>query len=82
MVKSENKQFQYEKQDYQETCINNTLSIFDSLHQKEDFVEVLTAHKNKHKYNFPIQNTKNKINSNHSQPKNIYKGQEPPTHLY
>ena len=54
------KQFQYEIQEYQEDCINNIVSIFDSLHQKEDFVEVLTAHKNKHKYNFPIQNTKNK----------------------
>ena len=54
------KQFQYEVQEYQEDCIDNIVSIFDSLHQKEDFVEVLTAHKNKHKYNFPIQNTKNK----------------------
>ena len=54
------KQFQYEIQEYQEDCIDNIVSIFDSLHQKEDFVEVLTAHKNKHKYNFPIQNTKNK----------------------
>ena len=63
MIKSENKQFQYEKQDYQETCINNILSIFESLHQKANFVEVMTAHKNKHKYNFPIQvvqDTKNK----------------------
>ena len=54
------KQFQYEIQEYQEDCIDNIVSIFDSLHQKKDFVEVLTAHKNKHKYNFPIQNTKNK----------------------
>jgi len=54
------KQFQYEIQEYQEDCISNIVSIFDSLHQKKDFVEVLTAHKNKHKYNFPIQNTKNK----------------------
>ncbi|MGI5063784.1 DEAD/DEAH box helicase family protein [Treponema denticola] len=59
MVKSENKQFQYEKQDYQETCINNIVSIFESLHQKANFVEVMTAHKNKHKYNFPVQETKN-----------------------
>ena len=54
------KQFQYEIQEYQEDCIDNIVSIFDNLHQKKDFVEVLTAHKNKHKYNFPIQNTKNK----------------------
>lgn len=57
------KQFQYEIQEYQEDCISNIVSIFDSLHHKEDFVEVLTAHKNKHKYNFPIQfvqDTKNK----------------------
>ena len=59
MVKSENKQFQYEKQDYQETCINNILSIFESLHQKANFVEVMTAQKNKYKYNFPVQDTKN-----------------------
>ena len=59
-VAKDTKQFQYEIQEYQEDCIDNIVSIFDSLHQKEDFVEVLTAHKNKHKYNFPIQNTKNK----------------------
>ena len=59
-VAKDTKQFQYEIQEYQEDCISNIVSIFDSLHQKEDFVEVLTAHKNKHKYNFPIQNTKNK----------------------
>jgi type III restriction enzyme R protein (res) len=54
-VAKDTKQFQYEIQEYQEDCISNIVSIFDSLHQKEDFVEVLTAHKNKHKYNFPIQ---------------------------
>ena len=62
-VAKDTKQFQYEIQEYQEDCISNIVSIFDSLHQKEDFVEVLTAHKNKHKYNFPIQfvqDTKNK----------------------
>ncbi|UTY31092.1 DEAD/DEAH box helicase family protein [Treponema putidum] len=59
MEKSENKQFQYEKQDYQETCINNIVSIFESLNQKANFVEVMTVHKNKHKYNFPVQDTKN-----------------------
>ena len=31
------KQFQYEIQEYQEDCIDNIVSIFDSLHQKEDF---------------------------------------------
>lgn len=59
MVRSENKQFQYEIQEYQETCVNNILSIFKSLKQKIDFLDVMTAHKNRHGYNFPVQNSKN-----------------------
>lgn len=62
-VAKDTKQFQYEIQEYQEDCISNIVSIFESLHQKANFVEVMTAHKNKHKYNFPIQvvqDTKNK----------------------
>ncbi|UTC61445.1 DEAD/DEAH box helicase family protein [Treponema sp. OMZ 787] len=59
MEKSENKQFQYEIQDYQEACVNNIVSIFEALRWKKNFVEVLTEHKNKHKYNFPVQDTKN-----------------------
>lgn len=59
MVKSENKQFQYEIQDYQETCVHNIVSIFERLHWKENFVQVMKEHHNKHTYNFPIQNTKN-----------------------
>ena len=59
MVKSENKQFQYEIQDYQETCVHNIVSIFERLHWKENFVQVMKENHNKHTYNFPIQNTKN-----------------------
>jgi len=58
-VKSDNKQFQYEIQDYQETCVHNIVSIFERLHWKENFVQVMTEHHNKHTYNFPIQDTKN-----------------------
>ncbi len=59
MTKTETKQFQYEIQAYQEDCVNNIVSLFDSLRQKINFVEVMTAHHNKYKYNFPIQDTKN-----------------------
>jgi type III restriction enzyme len=58
-TRTETKQFQYEIQGYQEDCVNNTISLFESLRQKDNFSEVLTAHQNKHKYNFPVQDTKN-----------------------
>ena len=57
--KTEAKQFQYEIQAYQEDCVNNIISLFESLRQKEDFVDVLTAHNKKNKYNFPIQDNNN-----------------------
>lgn len=53
------KQFQYEIQAYQEDCVNNIISLFESLRQKENFGDVLTAHHKKNKYNFPVQNNKN-----------------------
>lgn len=53
------KQFQYEIQEYQENCVNNIISLFKSLSQKEQFGDVLTAHHKKNNYNFPVQNTKN-----------------------
>ena len=59
MAKSNNKQFQYEIQDYQETCVHNIVSIFARLHRKENFVQVMKEHHNKHTYNFPIKDTKN-----------------------
>ena len=59
MTRTETKQFQYEIQAYQEDCVNNIVSLFESLRQKINFVEVMTGHHNKHKYNFPIQDTKN-----------------------
>jgi type III restriction enzyme len=58
-TKTETKQFQYEIQAFQEDCVNNTISLFESLRQKEKFGDVLTAHHKKNKYNFPIQDTKN-----------------------
>lgn len=59
MTRTKTTQFQYEKQTYQEDCVNNIVSLFESLRQKINFVEVMTGHHNKHKYNFPIQDTKN-----------------------
>ncbi|MBW6481812.1 MAG: hypothetical protein K0B10_02010 [Vicingaceae bacterium] len=44
-TKTETKQFQYEIQAYQEDCVNNIISLFESLRQKANFVNVLTAHK-------------------------------------
>ncbi|GAB1372212.1 DEAD/DEAH box helicase family protein [Candidatus Kapaibacterium sp.] len=60
MIKRQNaKQFQYEIQSYQEDCVINIVSLFESLRQKVNFGEVLTAHHKKHKYKFPVQDTKN-----------------------
>lgn len=59
MTKTEIKQFQYEIQAYQEDCVNNIISLFESLRQKENFSDVLTVHQKKNKYNFPIQDNKN-----------------------
>lgn len=58
-TKTETKQFQYEIQSYQEDCVTNITSLFESLRQKANFKEVLTAHHKKNKYNFPVQDTKN-----------------------
>jgi len=58
-TKTEIKQFQYEIQAYQEDCVNNIISLFESLRQKQNFGEILTAHHKKNKYNFPVQETKN-----------------------
>ena len=53
------KQFQYEIQAFQEDCVNNIISLFESLRQKENFGDVLMAHHKKNKYNFPVQDNKN-----------------------
>ena len=58
-TKTETKQFQYEIQAYQEDCVNNIITLFESLRQKENFGDVLTAHHNKNKYNFPVQENNN-----------------------
>jgi type III restriction enzyme len=58
-TKTETKQFQYEIQAYQEDCVNNIISLFESLRQKEKFDDVLTAHHNKNKYKFPVQDNNN-----------------------
>ena len=59
MAKTETKQFQYETQNYQEDCVTNIVSLFESLRQKVNFCEVLTAHQKTHNYNFLVQDTKN-----------------------
>ena len=53
-TKTETKQFQYEIQSYQEDCVTSITSLFESLRQKVNFGEVLTAHHKKNKYNFPV----------------------------
>jgi len=58
-VTTETKQFQYEIQAYQEDCVNNIISLFESLRQKVNFCDVLSVHHRKNKYNFPVQDTKN-----------------------
>ena len=58
-TKTETKQFQYEIQAYQEDCVTNIISLFESLRQKVNFSEVLTAHHKKNKYNFPVQDNNN-----------------------
>lgn len=58
-TKTEAKQFQYEIQSYQEDCVTNIISLFESLRQKANFGDVLTAHHKKNKYNFPVQENKN-----------------------
>ena len=58
-TKTEIKQFQYEIQAYQEDCVNNIISLFESLRQKASFGEVLTAHHQKNHYNFPVQDNNN-----------------------
>lgn len=58
-TKKETKQFQYEIQAYQEDCVTSIVSLFESLKQKANFVEVITAHHKKHKYNFPVLDSKN-----------------------
>lgn len=58
-IKTEEKQFQYEIQDYQENCVANILEVFQSLNQKENFEDVISNHQKKHNYKFPVQDTKN-----------------------
>ena len=56
---TETKQFQYEIQAYQEDCVGNIIGLLESLRQKENFVDVLSAHHKVSKYNFPVQESKN-----------------------
>lgn len=58
-TKTETRQFQYEIQAYQEDCVNNIISIFQSLRQKEKFDDLLTKHHNKNKYKFPVLDNNN-----------------------
>lgn len=56
---AEVKQFQYEIQTYQEDCVNNIVSLFQSLRQKEKFSDVLIEHHKRQNYTFPVKDTKN-----------------------
>ena len=53
------KEFQYEKQPYQEDCISNIVDIFDALRQNQSFCDVMTEHHKAHSYHFPVQDMKN-----------------------
>ena len=57
-MRTKTKQFQYEIQAYQEDCVNNIISLFESLHQKENFGDVLTAHHKKINTIFLFKTTK------------------------
>lgn len=48
------KQFHYEKQDFQQQCIQNIVDIFNALHQHQPFYEVMQQHHRKNRYPFPI----------------------------
>lgn len=48
------KQFEYEKQSFQEECVQNIVSIFGNLHQNQTFEKVIQAHHQKNNYPFPI----------------------------
>lgn len=48
------KQFQYEKQSFQEDCIRNIVEIFGALHQNQAFEKVMQSHHQKNRYPFPI----------------------------
>ncbi len=58
-TKTETKQFQYEIQSYQEECVTNVIGLFENLHQKGNFCDVMTAHHKKNSYNFPVKETNN-----------------------
>lgn len=48
------KQFTYEKQTFQEECVQNITSIFRDLHQNQAFDKVMKAHHQKNNFPFPI----------------------------
>lgn len=48
------KQFQYEKQSFQEDCIQNIISIFGALHQNQTFAKVMQTHHHQSRYPFPV----------------------------
>jgi type III restriction enzyme len=48
------RQFQYEIQGYQEDCVANIVTLFQSLRLKSSLETVLTDHQRRNNYNFPI----------------------------
>lgn len=59
MSDTQTKQFQYEIQGFQEDCVNNITTIFESLRQNVSFNEVFTEHHDKNNYNFLVKDTRN-----------------------
>lgn len=73
MVSTDNKQFQYEVQDYQENCVQNIVSIFERLYWKENFKQVMSEHYKNHSYNFPNSGYKKyRYNDGNRNGKNLY----------
>ncbi len=58
-TKTEKKQFQYERQGYQEDCVNNIIHLFEKLHSVDSFCDIFTTHHQQNQYNFPVKDTKN-----------------------
>lgn len=48
------RQFQYEKQSFQEECVDHIVQIFGALEQGQDFGEVMKNHHHQNKYPFPV----------------------------
>ncbi|HLW15352.1 MAG TPA: DEAD/DEAH box helicase family protein [Flavobacteriaceae bacterium] len=48
------RQFEYEKQTFQEECVQSILRIFGGLHQNQAFEKVMRTHHQENNYPFPV----------------------------